>query len=46
MVKNPPFNAGDEGSSPGRETKILHDVGQLSPHSKAHVPRLRPDAAK
>ena len=30
MVKNPPFNAGDAGLIPGRETKIPHAVGQLS----------------
>ena len=24
MVKNPPFNAGDSGSTPGQRTKILH----------------------
>ena len=26
MVKNPPFNAGDTGSIPGRGTKIPHAV--------------------
>ena len=31
MVKNQPFNAGDEGSIPGRGAKIPHAVGQLSP---------------
>ena len=33
MVKNPPYNAGDEGSIPGQGTKIPHAVGQLSPHA-------------
>ena len=32
MVNNPPFNAGDVGSIPGRGTKIPHAEGQLSPH--------------
>ena len=48
MVKNPPSNAGDVGSIPGRGTKIPHDVGQLSPRaattepmcSRACVPQL------
>ena len=31
MVKNPPSNAGDTGSIPGRGTKIPHATGQLSP---------------
>ena len=47
MVKNPPSNAGDEGSVPGRGTKIPH-AGQLSPcatttepiRSGARVPQL------
>ena len=30
MVKNPPSNAGDMGSIPGRGTKIPHATGQLS----------------
>ena len=30
MVKNPPSNAGDAGSVPGRGTKIPHATGQLS----------------
>ena len=30
VVKNPPSNAGDAGSIPGRGTKIPHAVGQLS----------------
>ena len=33
VVKNPPSNAGDLGSIPGRGTKILHAVGQLSPRT-------------
>ena len=48
MVKNPPSNAGDAGSIPGRGTKIPHASGQLSPctattepmHSGAHTPQL------
>ena len=31
MVKNPPSNAGDADSIPGRGTKIPHAAGQLSP---------------
>ena len=31
MVKNPPYNAGDEASIPGQGTKIPHAAGQLSP---------------
>ena len=30
VVKNPPSNAGDAGSSPGWATKIPHAAGQLS----------------
>ena len=30
VVKNPPSNAGDAGSIPGRGTKIPHATGQLS----------------
>ena len=32
-VKNTPSNAGDEGSIPGRGTKISCAMGQLSPHA-------------
>ena len=49
VVKNPPSNAGDAGSIPGRGTKIPHDTGQLSPRTtttelarlneRAHVPQ-------
>ena len=46
MVKNPPSNAGDVGLIPGQGTKIPHAAGQLSPHSSARAPQLRPDAAK
>ena len=31
VVKNPPSNVGDKGSTPGQGTKIPHTVGQLSP---------------
>ena len=30
VVENPPSNAGDTGSIPGRGTKILHAAGHLS----------------
>ena len=30
VVKNPPSNAGDVGSTPGGGTKIPHAMGQLS----------------
>ena len=30
MVKNPPSDAGDLGSIPGRGTKITHATGHLS----------------
>ena len=30
VVKNPPSNGGNVGSTPGRGTKIPHAVGQLS----------------
>ena len=30
VAKNPPSNAGDTGSIPGRGTKIPHATGQLS----------------
>ena len=33
VVKNPPSNAGDAGSIPGRGTSISHAAGQLSPRS-------------
>lgn len=33
MFKNFPANAGDTGSTPGLETKIPRDAGQLSPHT-------------
>ena len=49
VVKNPPSNAGDARSIPGRGTKIPHATGQLSPRAtitelarlnkKAHVPQ-------
>ena len=52
VVKNPPSNAGDVGSIPGRGTKIPHAVGQLSPcaattepaHSRASAPQLEKPA--
>ena len=33
VVKNPPCNAGDMGSIPGRGTKIPHARERVSPHS-------------
>ena len=33
VVKNPPSNAGDEGSIPGRGTKIPHAEGKLAPYA-------------
>ena len=33
VVKNPPSNAGDVGSIPGRRTKIPHAAEQLSPRA-------------
>ena len=43
VVKNPPCNAGDEGSIHGRGTKIL----SLCPATReACTPQLSPDAAK
>ena len=30
VIKNPPYNAGEAGSIPGRGTKIPHAAGQLS----------------
>ena len=38
MVKNPPSNAGDTGSSPGPGTKIPHAVQQLSPRAATTEP--------
>ena len=38
VVKNPPSNAGDLGSIPGQGTKILHAMGQLSPHTTTIEP--------
>ena len=48
VVKNPPSNAGDVGSIPGRRTNIPRAVGQLSPcttttepvRSRAHATQL------
>jgi len=31
VAKNPPSNAGDRGSIPGKGSKIPHVVGQLRP---------------
>ena len=38
VVKNLPCNTGDLGSTPGWGTKILHAVGQLSPHAATTEP--------
>ena len=39
VVKSPPVNAGDTGSIPGPETKIPHDVGQLSSRAETAEPQ-------
>ena len=39
VVKNPPANAGDMGSSPG-SGKIPHDMKQLSPCATTTEPAL------
>ena len=56
VVKNLPSNAGDEGSTLGRGTKIPHAAGPLGPRAatgesvrcagRPSVPQLRPDTAK
>ena len=33
VVKNLPYNAGDDGSMPGQGTKIPHAAGKLSPRA-------------
>ena len=38
VVKNPPCNAGDMGSTPGQGTKIRHALEQLSPHATTTEP--------
>ena len=38
VVKNLPCNARDAGSTPGRGTKILHAVEQLSPDAATFEP--------
>ena len=40
VVKNPPSNAGDTGSIPGRGAKIPHATGQLSLHTATAPTRL------
>ena len=40
VVKNPPSNAGDPGSIPGRGTKIPHATGQLSPCATTREARV------
>ena len=37
-VKIPLCNAGDVGTIPGQGTRILHAVGQLSPHATTAEP--------
>ena len=47
VVKNPPSNAQDLGSIPGRGTKIPHAAGQLSTTpSPTGAPEQRPITAK
>ena len=38
VLKNPPSNAGDAGSIPGRGIKIPHATGQLSPRASRREP--------
>ena len=38
VVKNPPSNAGDMGSIPGRGTKIPHAMEQLSQNTTTAEP--------
>ena len=47
VVKNPPCNAGEAGSIPSQETKILHAAGLLSPHAsnRAHLLQLQRERA-
>ena len=40
VVKNPPSNAGDEGSIPGWGTRVPHAVGQPSPRAATTEPAL------
>ena len=39
MVENLPSNAGNAGLVPGPGTKILHDLGQLSPFASISKPK-------
>ena len=46
VVKNPPSNAGNNGSILDQGTKIPHPVGQLSATiTQAHSPQQRPSIA-
>ena len=38
VVKNPPSNAGDVGSTPGGGTKVPHAARQLSPRATTKEP--------
>ena len=38
VVKNPSVNVGDMGLTSGWETKILHSMGQGSPHPPSNEP--------
>ena len=40
VVENPPSNAGDAGSIPGRGTRIPHAMGLLSPCAATTEPAL------
>ena len=46
MVKNPPFNAGDEGVVPGQGTKIPHAVELLRLHELEKPVCLHEDLAQ
>ena len=47
VVKNPPSNARDAGSIPGRGTKFPHVAGQLSPRATTtELASLEPSCGK
>ena len=37
VVKNPPSNAGNTGSTPGQGTRIPHSIGRLTPRPATKV---------
>ena len=46
VVRNPPCNAGDMGSIPGKGTKVPPETKPAGRKERSHVPLLTPDAAK